>query len=127
MIVCEVVSRDVNFLLIVFFFKQKTAYEMRISDWSSDVCSSDLHPLGNGGQIRNRKEAVADPGAGRTKPVVYRTGCSSRDRFIAGHCHPDLPAPSDGQQTPARRTTGKTAGEGETVNHHAGGPGWRNG
>src|SRR3546814_4294062 len=28
----------------VFFFKQKTAYEMRISDWSSDVCSSDLLP-----------------------------------------------------------------------------------
>src|SRR3546814_13257693 len=27
----------------VFFFKQKTAYEMRISDWSSDVCSSDLY------------------------------------------------------------------------------------
>src|SRR3546814_2201090 len=30
------------FLFCVFFFKQKTAYEMRISDWSSDVCSSDL-------------------------------------------------------------------------------------
>src|SRR3546814_4381966 len=30
------------FVLFVFFFKQKTAYEMRISDWSSDVCSSDL-------------------------------------------------------------------------------------
>src|SRR3546814_8563778 len=30
------------FLLYVFFFKQKTAYELRISDWSSDVCSSDL-------------------------------------------------------------------------------------
>src|SRR3546814_9196154 len=29
-------------LLYFFFFKQKTAYEMRISDWSSDVCSSDL-------------------------------------------------------------------------------------
>src|SRR3546814_1126980 len=29
-------------LRVVFFFKQKTAYEMRISDWSSDVCSSDL-------------------------------------------------------------------------------------
>src|SRR3546814_2570852 len=29
-------------VLYVFFFKQKTAYEMRISDWSSDVCSSDL-------------------------------------------------------------------------------------
>src|SRR3546814_3144306 len=30
------------FIVIFFFFKQKTAYEMRISDWSSDVCSSDL-------------------------------------------------------------------------------------
>src|SRR3546814_4726182 len=29
--------------LVFFFFKQKTAYEMRISDWSSDVCSSDLN------------------------------------------------------------------------------------
>src|SRR3546814_2847801 len=29
-------------VITVFFFKQKTAYEMRISDWSSDVCSSDL-------------------------------------------------------------------------------------
>src|SRR3546814_5297135 len=32
---------DMCFILF-FFFKQKTAYEMRISDWSSDVCSSDL-------------------------------------------------------------------------------------
>src|SRR3546814_1545737 len=30
------------FVKLFFFFKQKTAYEMRISDWSSDVCSSDL-------------------------------------------------------------------------------------
>src|SRR3546814_8917861 len=30
------------YLMLFFFFKQKTAYEMRISDWSSDVCSSDL-------------------------------------------------------------------------------------
>src|SRR3546814_4168988 len=40
--------------LFFFFFKQKTAYEMRISDWSSDVCSSDLlltsstHPVISG-------------------------------------------------------------------------------
>src|SRR3546814_9840213 len=35
-------------MLSFFFFKQKTAYELRISDWSSDVCSSDLaqQPLG---------------------------------------------------------------------------------
>src|SRR3546814_1596194 len=31
--------------VVFFFFKQKTAYEMRISDWSSDVCSSDLVDL----------------------------------------------------------------------------------
>src|SRR3546814_9863786 len=30
------------YFVLFFFFKQKTAYEMRISDWSSDVCSSDL-------------------------------------------------------------------------------------
>src|SRR3546814_8230222 len=33
-------------IYVVFFFKQKTAYEMRISDWSSDVCSSDLFLAG---------------------------------------------------------------------------------
>src|SRR3546814_3666380 len=38
MVVC-----DVLLFSVFFFFKQKTAYEMRISDWSSDVCSSDLH------------------------------------------------------------------------------------
>src|SRR3546814_2272764 len=31
--------------MFIFFFKQKTAYEMRISDWSSDVCSSDLRQI----------------------------------------------------------------------------------
>src|SRR3546814_11938118 len=35
---------------VFFFFKQKTAYEMRISDWSSDVCSSDLLLQGGQGQ-----------------------------------------------------------------------------
>src|SRR3546814_6914763 len=35
-------------IMLFFFFKQKTAYEMRISDWSSDVCSSDLAELGAG-------------------------------------------------------------------------------
>src|SRR3546814_867776 len=43
--------------MIFFFFKQKTAYEMRISDWSSDVCSSDLLALaycaGIGGARQN--------------------------------------------------------------------------
>src|SRR3546814_5694471 len=45
MILCIYVLHSILFVLVVcwfFFFKQKTAYEMRISDWSSDVCSSDL-------------------------------------------------------------------------------------
>src|SRR3546814_3667061 len=38
-------------LYCFFFFKQKTAYEMRISDWSSDVCSSDLLRTGFGNEV----------------------------------------------------------------------------
>src|SRR3546814_4393771 len=44
-----------------FFFKQKTAYEMRISDWSSDVCSSDLH------------SGPADAPASKERPARHRT------------------------------------------------------
>src|SRR3546814_4183394 len=40
------------FIVFFFFFKQKTAYEMRISDWSSDVCSSDLEE--DAGERRHR-------------------------------------------------------------------------
>src|SRR3546814_648515 len=42
-------------MVFFFFFKQKTSYEMRISDWSSDVCSSDL------------------PGGGKERPMTIRT------------------------------------------------------
>src|SRR3546814_6329810 len=46
--------------MMFFFFKQKTAYEMRISDWSSDVCSSDL--------------LVGPDGAGKTTLMRIMTG-----------------------------------------------------
>src|SRR3546814_4557391 len=39
---CSNILVRIYCFLFFFFFKQKTAYEMRISDWSSDVCSSDL-------------------------------------------------------------------------------------
>src|SRR3546814_4846715 len=42
MSVCGLYCCFVRWCFVVFFFKQKTAYDMRISDWSSDVCSSDL-------------------------------------------------------------------------------------
>src|SRR3546814_7270303 len=43
---CQFANCSYVFVLFFFFFKQKTAYEMRISDWSSDVCSSDLIQAG---------------------------------------------------------------------------------
>src|SRR3546814_4606205 len=49
-----------------FFFKQKTAYEMRISDWSSDVCSSDL-------QNRHRASAHSIPPHARSRSRRWET------------------------------------------------------
>src|SRR3546814_2950875 len=43
--------------MFFFFFKQKTAYEMRISDWSSDVCSSDLRAC-NVAPVKRRNRVV---------------------------------------------------------------------
>src|SRR3546814_6803080 len=48
-----------------FFFKQKTAYEMRISDWSSDVCSSDLRALDPAGGLLLREGGLDQQVAGR--------------------------------------------------------------
>src|SRR3546814_2199276 len=50
-------------VICFFFFKQKTAYEMRISDWSSDVCSSDL-------QISVAKAVVVGEIGGRRRPTA---------------------------------------------------------
>src|SRR3546814_14848010 len=60
---------------MVFFFKQKTAYEFRISDWSSDVCSSDLEP-GLGGE-----RFIA---SGRFMKLI-EVGQVLRDALPAGH------------------------------------------
>src|SRR3546814_15636989 len=51
----------------IFFFKQKTAYEMRISDWSSDVCSSDLRLAALAGRLGLAVPIaeIAAPGAAR--------------------------------------------------------------
>src|SRR3546814_4184261 len=58
----------VNLARCFFFFKQKTAYEMRISDWSSDVCSSDLRDLFEAFMqergIPRRGDATAGPSFG---------------------------------------------------------------
>src|SRR3546814_8793143 len=61
-------------ILLFFFFKQKTAYEMRISDWSSDVCSSDLHDacVACLGHAQNPSQALAsvNTGSAATTPSM---------------------------------------------------------
>src|SRR3546814_1923143 len=68
-------------MCIVFFFKQKTAYEMRISDWSSDVCSSDLGAVGlqylaNGGGRSQARQGGQ---------VATRFGVTGTHEHAAGH------------------------------------------
>src|SRR3546814_5832470 len=62
--------------MCVFFFKQKTAYEMRISDWSSDVCSSDL-----GEGRRDQLGVLAGAALGHVRRVLPRFG---RSRGVRG-------------------------------------------
>src|SRR3546814_4349459 len=54
-----------SWLVLSFFFKQKTAYEMRISDWISDVCSSDLRAAA---RDRFRRARISYGGGGRPEP-----------------------------------------------------------
>src|SRR3546814_9548392 len=58
---------------VVFFFKQKTAYEMRISDWSSDVCSSDL------GRPRPGREVVPEWARGTRRIGMIASGQGTLD------------------------------------------------
>src|SRR3546814_5126081 len=55
---------------VFFFFKQKTAYEMRISDWSSDVCSSDLSAATADGQMTLPSVSVPMPTAARLAAIA---------------------------------------------------------
>src|SRR3546814_16208093 len=80
----------------VFFFKQKTAYEMRISDWSSDVCSSDLSWRQFVGYRRWRRCGAAG----------FAGICESQ-RFEAACAHP---VGRDGGRLPRTKAQGAGAG-----------------
>src|SRR3546814_4783287 len=87
-------------LYYIFFFKQKTAYEMRISDWSSDVCSSDLRdaePMAGYRQVATTQEGptmvenlVSRKRCDRLNSPFELLRCSppcrSTDRSYAGYC-----------------------------------------
>src|SRR3546814_1862390 len=59
-------------LFLFFFFKQKTAYEMRISDWSSDVCSSDLSRVSSESSPPNPGPSPAPDPVPGPNPAVAR-------------------------------------------------------
>src|SRR3546814_4477856 len=72
-----------------FFFKQKTAYEMRISDWSSDVCSSDLH---SDGKALLGEAALRIGHANRDVARTGRTGRSPAENAIRRYRYAFRPA-----------------------------------
>src|SRR3546814_9397199 len=75
-----------------FFFKQKTAYEMRISDWSSDVCSSDLASAARRG---GRRRVVGGRAHGRQQPD-HLPRALAFDRVVRGVIGPRV-APDAGK------------------------------
>src|SRR3546814_7651845 len=84
-----------RFSVYFFFFKQKTAYEMRISDWSSDVCSSDLV---SAGELDERSgEGIPEHVSDHHDGLAVRSG--------AAHAHALL----DGEPVDGRRVGGRQA------------------
>src|SRR3546814_5800710 len=74
---------------VFFFFKQKTAYEMRISDWSSDVCSSDLLYLPSlwlSRRIANRQRAIAEGFPDALDMMVVCVEARSEERRVGKEC-----------------------------------------
>src|SRR3546814_10633263 len=90
-----------------FLFKQKTAYEMRISDWSSDVCSSDLEAIATAlrplrAQLSSEQQQMLDAEltlqanarrvtvyvlrARKPEPVAVRVGLRSEERRVGKEC-----------------------------------------
>src|SRR3546814_16046470 len=81
-------------MFVFFFFTQKTAYEMRISDWSSDVCSSDLRAkICSGTRHASSAQTLAD-GATRARPDTSFQRRNSSHRPVTstiGPCAPSSP------------------------------------
>src|SRR3546814_16474662 len=79
---------------LFFFFKQKTAYEMRISDWSSDVCSSDLpqRVMRDRAHLARQRQFAENDGVGGHRPLAARRDPRRRDRAVRGRIGQPLAA-----------------------------------
>src|SRR3546814_4007297 len=88
------------FVCVFVFFKQKTAYEMRISDWSSDVCSSDLFDrLRQAGAVSVCAPGIAGvcaaPWSGAGRAALARRRCARHRRRGIGRLHRRVVAAMD--------------------------------
>src|SRR3546814_1572902 len=96
----DFVSLFCFFCFFFFFFKQKTAYEMRISDWSSDVCSSDLAA----GPARSSTAPLP-----RTTVTAYSRHADTQDRPYG----PPDPARSRGRSSRSHHAGGRPPRRGD--------------
>src|SRR3546814_7771194 len=70
-------------IVVFFFFKQKTAYEMRISDWSSDVCSSDLaERLGTPARLIQRASDIDPAWLAQVQTLGLTAGASAPEQLV---------------------------------------------
>src|SRR3546814_6373143 len=96
-------------VILFFFFKQKTAYEMRISDWSSDVCSSDLVV-----KTRGHGRGSRIPGAGTAYPGPGGRHEDPRDHVVPGRRRARRPgACAAGARGGGAAAAGRAAGAGQ--------------
>src|SRR3546814_11981247 len=98
-------------LILFFFFKQKTAYEMRISDWSSDVCSSDLPRTRH--EARPRARAPRRAHRYRSPPRLPPT--SRRRGRHANRRQADRGRRQAAEDTGIRRTDRKSVAKGNSM------------
>src|SRR3546814_3213906 len=107
------------FFLLFFFFNQKTAYELLFSDWSSDVCSSDLRtgagrpdrPARAGGSFRACTQSGVDrdavqPAAARHRPALRHRRRAPRRRAGGGRQHLPVAGAADADHRLRRRRGG---------------------
>src|SRR3546814_9765107 len=103
-------------LFCFFFFKQKTAYEMRISDWSSDVCSSDLAARRRPLTRLRPGDRLAEGSAAGGLPADPPAGlCRARLRALGGRHGAD---PRAADAATARRAGDRTSACRERVGQY---------
>src|SRR3546814_2174503 len=99
-------------MCVFFFFKQKTAYELRISDWSSDVCSSDLGAVDQRPHRRQFGDALEVVGDVEAHGLAGRAGVIQQTGVVLEHlADQDLPGGGEVAALPDVRSEERRVGK----------------